>query len=113
MSTINPTALCVLTTDDTGSFHESVMLAACDDCGALIINAETHRTACPRLKPERPEPITPDRHEWAQIIHAHRVIPGRIIEAPVSCTCGQFVGEPWTHSQHVAAMIANHVEATR
>ncbi|MCP3810800.1 hypothetical protein NLX62_00335 [Mycobacteriaceae bacterium Msp059] len=117
MSTINPFALTVVTAVQPtgGGTHETVTLASCYDCGAIIINAETHRTACPRLKPERPEPITPDRHEWAKIVHAHRKV--RTIEDDsegiVRCTCGNFSGAPFGHSQHVAAMIANYVEANR
>ena len=116
MSTINPFALTVVTAVQPtgGGTHDSVTLASCYDCGALIINAETHRTACPRLKPERPEPITPDRHEWAKIVHAHRA--ERVSYKPdagVVCICGKFHGAPFGHSQHVAAMIANYVEANR
>ena len=115
MSTINPTALYVVGCDATGSFHTTTALAACDDCGALIVDAAAHQYACPRIMPPKPEPITPDRHEWAKIVHAHR--KARTIEDDsegiVRCVCGGFAGAPFGHSQHVAAMIANYVEANR
>lgn len=86
----------------------------CDDCGALVGNVDKHANNCPRIMPPKPEPITPDRYVWAQIINEHR---GRTVGykpgETLSCACGKFVGVPFAHAQHVAAMIANHVEANR
>jgi hypothetical protein len=117
MSTTHPNALRVVTDVEGVSAPittASVMLSACADCGALLYDADAHRTACPRLKPERPEPITPDRYEWAKIIDLHRA--KRVSYKPdagVACACGSFAGAEFSHAQHVAAMIANYVEANR
>lgn len=93
---------------------DRIPVPICNDCGAVVIDVEAHRTACPRIMPPKPEPITPDRHEWAKIVHGHRGKPiNDMPDAPVRCICGSFIGAPFGHSQHVAAMIANHVEATR
>lgn len=109
--TIEHNALRVMTSPDIQGIQ---YLAVCDECGALLLHPERHETTCPRIMPPKPEPITPDRHEWAKIIHAHR--PERVSYKPdagVVCICGKFHGAPFGHSQHVAAMIANYVEANR
>lgn len=101
-------------TDVNGQITENVWIPMCDQCGALVLGIDAHRTACPRIVPPKPEPIPVDRHEWARIIHAHRATPiTYTADAPVICGCKKFTGAPFAHSQHVAAMLANHVEANR
>lgn len=108
---IEHNAIRVMTSPDIQGIQ---YLAVCDECGALLLHPERHETTCPRIMPPKPEPITPDRHEWAQIIHAHRGKPVTDMPGvPIRCQCGHFIGASFAHAQHVAAMIANYVEANR